>query len=48
MFYQLPHVLVSLIPSIDPLYDLFLEETFAHVAQLSYVRTLIAVYVARK
>ena len=26
MFYQLPHVLVSLIPSIDPLPDLFLEE----------------------
>ena len=27
MFYQLPHVLVSLIPSIDPLPDLFLEES---------------------
>ena len=27
MFYQLPHVPVSLIPSIDPLPDLFLEES---------------------
>ena len=27
MFYQLPHVPVSLIPSIDPLSDLFLEES---------------------
>ena len=27
MFYQLPHVPVSLIPSIDPLLDLFLEES---------------------
>ena len=27
MFYQLPHVLVSLIPSIDPLPDLFPEES---------------------
>ena len=27
MFYQLPHVLVSPIPSIDPLPDLFLEES---------------------
>ena len=27
MFYQLPHVSVSLIPSIDPLPDLFLEES---------------------
>ena len=27
MFYQLPHVFVSLIPSIDPLPDLFPEES---------------------
>ena len=27
MFYQLPHVLVSLIPSIDPLPDLFPKES---------------------
>ena len=27
MFYQLPHVPISLIPSIDPLPDLFLEES---------------------
>ena len=27
MFYQLPHVPVSLIPSIDPLLDLFPEES---------------------
>ena len=27
MFYQLPHVLISLIPSIDPLLDLFPEES---------------------
>ena len=27
MFYQLPHVLVSLIPSINPLPDLFPEES---------------------
>ena len=27
MFYQLPHVHVSLIPSIDPLHDLFSEES---------------------
>ena len=27
MFYQLPHVLVSLFPSIDPLPDLFPEES---------------------
>ena len=27
MFYQLPHVPVSLIPSIDPLPDIFLEES---------------------
>ena len=33
MFYQLPHVPVSLIPSIDPLPDLFLEESLTSLSE---------------
>ena len=33
MFYQLPHVPVSLIPSIDPLPDLFLEESLTSLSK---------------
>ena len=33
MFYQLPHVLVSPIPFIDPLPDLFLEESPTSISE---------------
>ena len=34
MFYQLPHVLVSLIPSIDPFPDLFPEESPPYITDV--------------
>ena len=33
MFYQLPHVPVSLIPSIDPLLDLFPKESPTYLSE---------------